>query len=404
MKLCILAPEFLPIWGGVGTYVVELVKNLPKDYDVHVLTPERTSLGLDDAKSSDYDFEEYFGDNVKVHFISKASDTFFYNLKFQFSCLKEVPKLIENEKIELIHSHTAHMPDILLQFSRVKVPTVTTIHTTIKGQRFGTKASELKFHDLELSEKMTFLLYPALRSIENFYFKKERAYIVPSKWMSNLIKESYPKLKNMDTRVIPYLIDTNEFKPNGEERKSDRREEILFTGRLISNKGVSYIVNAIPEVLKEHPEVKFTFIGPGYFKPYHKKLKKLGVKSKNYSFLGYKSYSEIAEYYKKADIFLAPTLYDNLPIRILEAMSSGVSVIATEVCGIPEMIESGKNGLLINPKSTKELIEGITLLLSDEKYRRKLGINARKTVEEKFSSELSIKKTMKFYEEILEKC
>src|SRR3972149_10282946 len=91
MKICMLAPEFLPVWGGVGTYIVDLVRHLPKDTEVHVVTPMREGFGKDKISSSDYDFSKYFGNNVHVHFISDANDTFVYNAKFQYSCLRQVP-------------------------------------------------------------------------------------------------------------------------------------------------------------------------------------------------------------------------------------------------------------------------------------------------------------------------
>ena len=90
-----LAPEFLPIWGGVGTYIVELVRHLPRTVEIHVVTPYRERFGMSQVKTSDYDFDEYFGDNVHVHFISSASDTFFYNAAFQYACFKRVPRVVK---------------------------------------------------------------------------------------------------------------------------------------------------------------------------------------------------------------------------------------------------------------------------------------------------------------------
>src|SRR5208337_4666926 len=97
MKICMLAPEFLPVWGGVGAYIVELVRHLPKETEIHVLTPWRTCLGSSAISTSDYDFSQYFGHNVRVHFISKASDTFVYNFSFQYACSRVVPKLVKEE-------------------------------------------------------------------------------------------------------------------------------------------------------------------------------------------------------------------------------------------------------------------------------------------------------------------
>ena len=99
-----LAPEFLPVWGGVGTYIVELLKHLPKDIEVHVVTPVRRGMGKQRVSSHSFDFSKHFGSNIHIHFLGAAQDTFFYNGEFQSLCSLYVPKLIKDERIDLIHS------------------------------------------------------------------------------------------------------------------------------------------------------------------------------------------------------------------------------------------------------------------------------------------------------------
>jgi glycosyltransferase involved in cell wall biosynthesis len=402
MKVCMLAPEFLPAWGGVGTYIVELVRHLPKSVEVHVVAPMREGFGKDKISTSDYDFSKYFEDNVHVHFVCKANDTFFYNAKFQYACLRYVPKLVKKEKIDIIHSHTAHMPDLLLQFKKLGVPTVTTIHTTIQGQRQGTKSSGMRFWDLEFSEKMTYLAYPFLRLAERIYFSKGRYYITVSKWMKEQVVKQYPRINPSLIYVIYNSVDVEKFSPNTDKSPSER-DVVLFTGRLIAAKGVRYLIEAMPKVLREHPDTLFIFIGPGNSSPYQRRLRELGIPEKNFKFLGYlKEADDLVKYYKTACVFVAPTLYENLPIRVLEAMACGVPVVASNVCAIPEVIDNGVNGILIRPGSINELADAICLLLRDPNLRRKIGDNARKTVLEKFDWKVNAVKTVEVYQQILD--
>jgi len=398
-----LAPEFLPVWGGVGTYIVELVRHLPEDIEVHIVTPMREGFGEKKISTSDYDFSRYFRSNVHVHFVCKASDTFLYNAKFQYACLKYVPKLVKEERIDLIHSHTAHMPDILLQFKRLEVPTVTTIHTTIQGQRHGTKSSGMSFWSLEFSEKLTYLTYPFLRLAETVYFSKERYYITVSKWMKEQIVKQYPKIDSSSISVIYNSVDTDRFSPG---RSGDllERDVILFTGRLIAAKGIRYLVEAMPKVLQEYSDALFIFIGAGNSLPYRRRLGELGIPEKNFMFLGYlKESNDLVKYYRSSSVFVAPTLYENLPIRVLEAMACGVPVVASNVCAIPEAIDNGVNGILIQPGSIDELADAICRLLGDPSLRQKMGINARKTVLEKFDWNLNAAKTAEMYRQILDR-
>lgn len=398
MRLCMLAPDFLPIWGGVGTYIVELVRHLPKTVEIHVVAPSRKRLGGSRVRTADYNFEEYFSKNVHVHLISSASDTFVYNAAFQSACLRFVPKLLKEEHIDLMHSHTAHMPDLLLQLLKLRTPTVTTVHTTILGQRRGSKESEIGFGDLEFSEKATSLGYPFLRLAENMFFSPKKRYITVSNWMKSQLIKQFPKLRNSHIWMVHNSVDTESFYP----ANTDSKKVVLLTGRLIAAKGLIYLVNAIPAILRQHPETLFIFVGPGDQSVYESKLKSLQVPNKNYLFVGYvKDREELLDYYRKCAIFVAPTLYENLPIRILEAMACAKPVVATNVCAIPEAILSDQDGVLVPPKSSGALSEAISDLLSNPEHGKQIGSRARETVVDRFDWAKNAQKIVSVYEQVM---
>ena len=395
MKICVLAPEFLPVWGGVGSYVVELVRHLPKSYDIHVVAPMRERLGDVGARTADYNFSNYFGSNVTVHLVSKASDTFVYNAPFQLACLRTVPTLVRDAGIDLIHSHTAHMPDLLLEFRRLKVPTLTTVHTTIFGQRQAARQSGSAFRDLEFSEKATFVGYPFLRLAEEVYFSFPRYYVTSSDWMRNQLLRLRPELSSRIS-VVPNAVDTNEFKTRASEE-----DIVLFTGRFIAVKGTADLVNAIPSVISAHPDTRFLFVGPGYFKPYENTLTQLNVPRGRYEFMGFLKDAEArVNCYQSCSVYVAPSLYENMPIRILEAMSCGKPVVATNVGAIPEVITNGSNGLLVRPRDAVGLSAAINALLDDRSLRKRMGKAARRTVEDRYDWDKNVKKIVDLYEQI----
>jgi glycosyltransferase involved in cell wall biosynthesis len=129
------------------------------------------------------------------------------------------------------------------------------------------------------------------------------------------------------------------------------------------------------------------------------------VSEKNFEFLGYlKEQSDMVDYYKSSIVYVAPTLYENLPIRVLEAMACGVPVVASNVCAIPEAIDNGVNGILVPPGAVEALSKAICLLLSDETLRKRIGDNARKTVLEKFDCSVNTFKTIEIYKQIEHFC
>ena len=269
-----LAPEFPPVRGGVGTYIVELIQNLPSDIEVHVVTLKRNGFSKKETCLIN-DFSGFYKKNIHIHTICTASDTFIYNLKFQYACLRHVPKIIKEENLDLIHSHAAHMPDLMLKTLKNQLPIITTVHTTIRGQREGTHASMLPFQDLENSEKMTFLTYPFLYLIDNIYFSTGNYYITPSNWMKDCLLKTHPNLKD-NIFVVPHGIDTDFFTPPPKKQRNSKNV-ILFVGRLIALKGIFYLIQAFPLVLKEYPNTVIFFVGPGEKKPYIDELRRCGV-------------------------------------------------------------------------------------------------------------------------------
>ena len=395
-----LAPELLPVWGGVGSYIVELVRHLPRSVEIEVVTPYRTRLGNIPAATSDYDLEEIFPGNVHINFISSAVDTFYYNGAFQSACFRYVPRLVKREKIELIHSHTAQMPDLLLQLRGLKVAKVATVHTTIAGQKRAAQASGTKFSDLDFSEKATILGYPFLRMAERFFFSGDRQYIAISNWMRQRIWLYFPRLDQTRIRVIPNSVDTKVFTPDG---KAGEPENILFTGRFVSAKGLTFLADAIPEVVSKHPNATFTFIGPGNFQPYLNRILAHNVPNRNVNLVGYvKDRDAVLEYYRRCDLFVVPTLYENLPTRVLEAMACGKPVVATNVSAIPEIINSGDNGILVPPRSEEALANAINGLLDNRSLMRRMGTRARESVEGKFDWEVNARKVASLYEELIQ--
>lgn len=409
MKICMLAPEFLPVWGGVGTYIVELVRHLPKDVEVHVVTPMREGFGNErKVSTSDYDFSEYFGNNVHVHFVCKASDTFFYNAKFQYACFKYVPNLIRKEHIDLIHSHTAQMPDLLLMFRRLGKPIITTVHTTIKSQRLGTKVSGKKNYNLERSEKATYVMYPALRLAEEVYFRRKRFYISPSNWMKTWLKDNFHI--NGNVRVIPNSVDINDYKSKKNDaierglipQELQDRRIILYVGRLLAMKGVDTLIEAIPEILKRigKDNFLFVFIGPGDRIRYLDKLKEMKIES-CCSFTGPLSRGEVIQLMRIAELVVAPSFIENAPYTILESMACGVPVVASNVGGISEIIEDGYNGALVELNSPKVIAKSVINLLEDKSLQSLMGQHARETINNKFSWSVNLKKYCDAYSDAL---
>ena len=382
IKICILAPEFPPVWGGVGTYTFELTRHLPKNVEIHVVTPKRESFGMQ-KMSPDSEPIENIGNNVHIHYVSVANDSFIYNAAFQFACLKQVPKIVKEERIDVIHSHQAHMPDLLLMFRKLNANIVTTVHTTIKFQRAATMASHRNISELENSERATYYLYPFLRVAEELYVKRDRTYITPSFYMAKWLRKNFSFATNVN--VIPNCIDLPDNNLSDETELLEKilpkgflnKRIILYSGRLLAMKGVDDLIDAIPEIstIIGKSELLFLFAGPGDQSKYRQKLDKLNTKS-DYLFTGSLPRDSLLKLIRKSELAVLPSYNENCPFAILESMACGTPVVASNVGGIPEIITNEVDGLLVEPGRPDILAKTIAMLLSDKSLRNNLGQRA----------------------------
>jgi glycosyltransferase involved in cell wall biosynthesis len=408
IKVCLLSSEFLPNWGGVGTYCIELARALADKIELHVVTLKREERGK--FVYSKGDIESYFNKRIFVHLLTtcSASDTFFYNGKMQLAVSKKLPNLIDTYNFDLVHTNFPQMADILLKLrGKINVPSVTTIHTTIEGHRSGIvracSFSGLGFSKLDRSEKSVLLCSPVLKLAERLYIKKSKNFITVSNWMKERVTKDFSSISKL--HVIHNGVDLKKFSPENSKDPQILNEVsgpiILLTSRLTALKGTHLLIQAIPKILEKNKNAHFVFAGAGSKDPWIDELKKLKINASSYTFLGHVDYKLMPSLYSMADILVLPSLYENLPFGVLEAMSCELAVVASRVGGITEVITDGENGMLFSPGNVEELAKIIIMLLEDRKLRNRLGKNARQTMIKGFSWATIAENTLRVYKEVL---
>ncbi len=172
---------------------------------------------------------------------------------------------------------------------------------------------------------------------------------------------------------------------------------ILTVGRVTVQKGHTYLLDAIPQVLLRIPNAVFAIAGDGHLREtLQNKAIQLGIDG-SIHFLGTRS--DIPELLSVADVFVLPSLWEGLPLALLEAMSAGLPVVATRVEGVESIIIEGKNGFLIPSKDVDALTAALIKILADENIRSRFGHQNKKLVEELFT----IDRMCERYEELFQK-
>ncbi len=160
---------------------------------------------------------------------------------------------------------------------------------------------------------------------------------------------------------------------------SQNEKIILFVGGLKSIKGVRYLIEAFKTVSQTVPGARLLLIGEGQERHNLQALVKEKNLEEKVHFLGALPNEKVLEYMVASDIFALPSLFETFGIVNLEAMASGLPVVATRVYGVPEVVQDGVNGFLVEPKNSQQLAEKIVLLLSNDQLREKISLHNKET-------------------------
>ena len=368
IKVVMLGP-YLYEMGGVTMHIKKITKYLSfrEDIEMHLITignkNEKTKIG-----------------NLNIHMIKKS-------LPYPFS----IPSLVwflKHKIIELnpdiVHAQGSFAPySTAAALVRNKYPTLLTMH--------GILAKELKFHK---GINFIFILF-IHKPNEKYVVSKISNIIAVSLHVKNVISD----MTQSQIYVIQNGIDFEDIH-NVQPHKSIEYPSILFVGGLSKVKGIDTLLNAVPIIRKKILNLCLYIAGSG---PEENKLKEL-VKElnieENVNFLGYVSEIEKYSYYKSADVCVFPSIYEPFGIVLLEAMACGKPVVASNVGGIPFVVEEGKTGLLFESGNVEDLADKIMTILKNEELREKMGEAGRERAKE-FTWDKIAERTVEVYKEIL---
>lgn len=222
----------------------------------------------------------------------------------------------------------------------------------------------------------------------------------------NTLDVTVPQDLRVRKQVVYNGVDTRLFNPRNSGGRIlkdlvgvEGKGIVLTVCRLMEQKGLDYLLDSIPLVDKElKGKAHFVLLGRGpMLEHLQSKARKLGVEEK-ISFLAERfSEKDLSALYAASDCFVLPSLWEPFGIVLVEAMATGKPVVGTAIGGIPEIIEHGKNGFLVQPRDARALAERISFVLQNRKTAKKLGAEGRRDVVRKFTWDQTAKSYEKFY-------
>lgn len=329
-----------------------------------------------------------------------------------FSSKKKFKRLINSTEFDIVHYHNIHGSyfNINNVSEGLKLPSVWTLHDmwAFTGRCAYAFDCNKWMNGCEKCENLDY--YPSSKyddanktlNIKKELFMNQNMHIVtPSNWLKKLVEKSI--LGDLNIRTIYNGVDTEKFKVldkfevRNKYNINSKKTYILFLSAYLNDnrKGFKYLIDALNMI--ENKE-KFGILVAG--NNLDESILDSGFEIHQFGYISEES--KLNEIYSLADVFVTPTLADNFPCTIIESMSSGTPVIAFNVGGISEQIDS-ECGWLIEPKDTIGLFNAIREVETDKDMARRKGNNSRDKVEKYFSLDMCIENYKKLYEEIIGK-
>ncbi len=369
-----ICSEFPPKSGGVGYYVRDLSRTLiDKGHDVTVITLQ---LSTTDLQHENLDGIVILrAPFLRVFPFRTTSLDFFIDRLFRSM----------EHMFTIIHCHTPIPLTV-----KTCLPVLTTVHTPLKVD--GRHQEIIDFKSLG-SKLITTIVAPYF---EHKLFNNSKQITAVSRMVAIELEE-YGLFAN-GIPVIGNGVDEKMFVPS--DNKNCIEKYVLYTGVLRARKGLFDLIKCAQIVCSKRKDVKFVICGKG---PFLNRLQRyvyeMGLQ-KNVALLGYVPRETLLKTYQNATVQVVPSHYEGLPTVLLEAMSCGLPVVATDIGGNNEVISSGVNGLLVPPKNPNKMAQAILLLLDNPKMREKLGGAARKTIEDRYTWDKIADKILFFYENL----
>ncbi|MEI6045840.1 MAG: glycosyltransferase family 4 protein, partial [Chloroflexota bacterium] len=354
MKICLVSPYDFAREGGVNQHILWLAENFRAlGHEVKIMAPT----------SADAEDESEVGPGIPIYHVGnimpiKANGSV-ARITLSLNLSGQIKTILRREQFDVIHLHEPLMPALPL-----------TVLAHSKALNIGT------FHAFSQSNIGYYYGRPILR----IFMRKLDGRIAVSLPAVEFIRQYFKG----NYEIIPNGIDLSRFEHDVEplSQYNDGKLNILFVGRFSERrKGLKYLLRAFTYVKREIPNARLIIVGKGEVKGYRRYLLRHGIE--DVIFTGFVSDEDLPRYYRSSQIFCAPsTGGESFGIVLLEAMASGVPVVASDIPGYASVLDHDKQGALVEPRNGEALAMTLIHLLADAELRAQMGEAGKKKATE----------------------
>jgi len=421
MHIVMIAGEYPPRWGGIGSVVYHLAGHLATcGHQVSVIT--RSHKGKSPTQSG-----------VSVIEVPWMKAPMAFTRSYAKNALKALKHLHKLESVDIVHIHLPLASFSQKEFRFIE-QNIAPVCSSLHGSWLGEKQGVLRASNAKESATWRNPNDLAIRLMAKYYSKFERAGILESSiCVSNSqstlseFQDWYNPHENFDCRVVLWGCDHKVFRPPNQDDEEEQLAHenirnrydcgdeyslsymaetktpmILAVGRLVARKGYMTLLRSMPEVLHNHPGARLVIVGRGHMKKrLLKSAVKLGIEHAIF-IRSSMSFDDLAQHFRSADLVVYPSYYEGQGLIPLESLASGTPVVTVNQPPLTEMIDLSV-GDLFQSGDSNDLAKAVCRMLDDPKQRIEKAKLGRDRVLSKYTYEHNAEDFEKIYQSILVK-
>lgn len=394
MRIAFFTNNYLPNIYGVPMSVETFRKEFEKrGHTVFVFAPNFP--GYIDENKNACPLENFSEKNFGRVFRYPSLDIEIkFRLPLGIPYSRKMDRIIEKLDLDIIHSHHPNLlGSAAMKWAKKKnIPLIFTWHTL-----YDKYTNFVPFLPAKLSAG--WIIKKAVK-----YANQADSVIVPTQSIEPIIKDW-----GVVNKIFPVATGIDEKCFSGSDRNKIREKYqikddeivLLLVSRLTEEKNISFLFDAVAEVLQKNPKAKFMLVGDGYLKTELEKEAKKRNLDQQIIFAGLAPAEEIKNYYAAGDIFVYASKSETQGMIITEAMYMGLPIVAVKATGIESLVEENVNGFLTAEEKNK-FIEAVQKLLDDAALRQKMSTESSRIAREKYTASASAEKMLQVYAEAIE--